>query len=79
MKTGADTADTISASQMCLSPVRFSLSSFLLLLGDKTSQKLVISGQYSSLTPSNKKDKRLPNHRTSKSAFKKIYFFAWMP
>lgn len=32
---------------------------FLLLLVDKILQKQVISGQYSGLTPSNKKDKRL--------------------
>lgn len=79
---GSDTTDTISTSKMHLPLATFlslSLSPpppspFLLPPGDKILQKQVISGQRSCPTVSNKKDKRISNHCTSKSAFKNLLF-----
>lgn len=76
---GSDTTDTISTSKLHLPLATFlSLSPsplfFLLPPGDKILQKQVISGQRSRPTVSNKKDKRISNHHTSKSAFKNLRF-----
>lgn len=74
LERGSDATDTICAAKMHLSLPTFLPLSSVLLLGQKILQKQVITGQSSSPTLSNKKDKRVSNNSTSKPALKSQCF-----